>query len=122
MFASPRTPTTAATPTSGRQSEGEGTAWEKAAEWSRNILDISRPFALTADDKASSPATPGTLSHRDQHAGSLEASLDQGLDIGKEHERSNLHQVGPGSQSLLSNLFLQHLKSSGIGEKIKHFL
>ena len=82
MFASPRTPTHAATPTSGRHSEGEGTAWEKAAEWSRNILDISRPFSLAGDDKTSGPNTPGKTSHQTQCPG----NLGEGESGGREHD------------------------------------
>ena len=96
MFASPSTPTAAATPRSGRQSEGEGTAWEKAAEWSRNILDISRPFGVTEDDESSSPATPGNLIHKGQHAGSAENHLHQGLELNKELKSSASNQVRPG--------------------------
>ena len=80
MFASPKTPAAGAAPSSGRQSEVEGTAWEKAAEWSRNILDISRPFATTGEEDGA----PGNASTREQPARNLESRFDEGLRSSEE--------------------------------------
>ena len=81
MFASPRTPLHA-TPTKERQSDGEGSAWEKATEWSKSLLDMSaRPFTFSGDSNTGSHPSPDAEERAEPHSG---ASLNQGLTEGLE--------------------------------------
>lgn len=95
VFASPRSRSSGATPTQGRQDEGEGSAWEKATEWSKNILDLSaRPFAF-GDAPASSHSTPKASTAHHTPANSAQTPLQGFSSLPKDYRAPTVHEVGP---------------------------
>lgn len=96
MFASPRHSSACVTPTKDkdRDSEGEGSAWEKATEWSKNILDISRPFAFSGDNEGSTHASPRDILHQPELANAVNAEFNQVRTSDGSPASADAHQVG----------------------------